>query len=44
MSEDIDELKSIICYFCKKPLDEHTNEDTKACFEIFLNGRTEKSG
>jgi len=30
----------MICYFCKKPLDNHTKEDVKACFETFLNGKT----
>ena len=43
MSEDIDEPKSIICYFCKKPFDEHAMEEVKACFEIFLNGGTKIS-
>jgi len=42
MGEEIDEPKSIICYFGKKPLDSHTQKDAKACFEIFLNGEGEK--
>jgi len=41
MSEDIDEPKSNICHFCKKPLDKHTQKDAKACFEMFLNGEDE---
>ncbi len=38
MSEDIDEPKPTLCYFCKKPLDSHTKQDVKACFETFLKG------
>jgi len=30
--------KSSICYFCKKPLDDHSKLDVKTCFDTFLNG------